>query len=129
MIKVVAAVALTAGLASYAVAQEVAPRAGDFPTYIFRESRIGKGHHGIIMLAFEPFQRAMSVRQGSRVLFRIHKLANLGALLIKIRQVLLSQALINLEFLLGAIFLASSYIRLAQTIVNVRQVRIQFACP
>jgi hypothetical protein len=71
----------------------------------------------------------MSVRRGSCVLFRIHKLANLGALLIKIREVPLSQALIYLKFLLGAIFLASSYIRLAQTIVSIRQVRIQFARP
>src|SRR5467141_1592679 len=64
--------------------------------------------------------------RGRGILRRINKLTNFGSLLVEVGQVLFAGSLIDLELLLGADFLAGSNVRLAQPVVSVGEIGIEF---
>src|SRR5438874_12291874 len=63
------------------------------------------------------------------ILSRINKLPNFGTLLVQVGEVLFAEPLIDLELLLGAILFASANVRLAETIVSVSKIGIEFKGP
>src|SRR6202035_5917102 len=70
-----------------------------------------------------------SVSSRSGVLCGVDKLTNFSALFLQLREVLLADFLVDLKLLLSALFFPGVYVGLAQTIVRVGQVAIQFQRP
>src|SRR5260370_26104363 len=84
------------------------------------------------LLQFPPQCLCASVAKKRRsgfcnggILCRVDELADFGALLVELREMLLAEFLVHLDLLLGTLFFAGTDVRLAESIVRVGQIGIQ----